>query len=175
MNSTDRIAAERYAGAYNALSAQPQDAVVLAQQLTAAAQTLASVKMYMTSPRVSLQAKKQLILSAFGSSQKTASFLVLLLETKRYRLLDSIVSRVNELADERQGILRATVVSARPLTAGQQEEAQQALSSRYGKTVKAVFHTDEKLLGGIKIYCQNELIDGSLQHRLQKLQEELIK
>ena len=175
MTSTDRIAAERYAAAYNALSTQTQEAVSMAQQLASAAQALAEVKMYMTSPRVSLQAKKQLILTAFGSLRKTASFVILLLEAKRYHLLDSIVLRVNELAEERQGILRARVVSARPLTSQQQEETQKALSSRYGKMVQAVFHTDEKLLGGLKIYCQKELINGSVQTRLQKLQEELIK
>lgn len=174
MNSTDRIAAERYAGAYNSLSTRTEEAVLLAEKLTSAAQALAGVKTYMASPRVSLQAKKQLISDAFGMD-KTASFLVLLLETKRYRLLDSIVARVNELADERQGILRARIFSSRPLTQNQQEEVQKVLSSRYGKTVQAVFRTDEKLLGGLKIYCQNELIDGSVQTRLQKLQEELIK
>jgi len=175
MNTTDRIAAERYAAAYNLLSKKTENAVQMAQQLSSAARALSNVKTYMASPRVSLQAKKQLIASAFGSFPKTASFLVLLLETKRYRLLDSIVTRVNEMADERQGILRATVFSARPLTQGQQDDTQQALSSRYGKTVKAVFRTDEKLVGGLKIYCQDELIDGSLQTRFQKLQEELIK
>ena len=80
---------------------------------------------------------------------------------------------VHTLLDDRKGISRAIVTSARVLNQAQQAAAQKALSTRYGKTVEAEFKTDPSLLGGLKLACNGELIDGSIKTRLAKLQEEI--
>jgi F-type H+-transporting ATPase subunit delta len=67
------------------------------------------------------------------------------------------------------------VFSAKELSSEQKQQTQEALSVRYGGKVDVVFDTDPTLLGGLKIWCRGELIDGSLQGQLAKLQEELIK
>ncbi len=173
MNSSDRIAVQRYAAAYNALSATNEQAVRRAEDLRAAAQALDAVRNYMTSPRIQTQAKKQAVRAALKDAPETAAFVELLIDAKRYALLDAVSHRVGELLDDRLGILRAQVVSARALSPEQQQETEAALSARYGGTVKASFSTDPALLGGLQIRCRGELIDGSLQGRLAKLQEEL--
>ncbi len=175
MNSSDRIAVQRYAAAYNALSTTDEQAARRAEDLRAAAEALAAVRNYMTSPRVKTQEKKQAVQAALQNAPETASFVELLIDAKRYALLDAVSRRVGELLDERLGILRAEVVSARALSPEQQKEAEAALSARYGAKVEASFSTDPALLGGLKIRCRGELIDGSLQGRLAKLQEELTR
>ena len=102
-----------------------------------------------------------------------SAFIAVLINAKRYNLLHEICKRVHTLLDDRQGISRAIVTSARVLSQAQQAAALNALSARYGKTVKAQFKTDPSLLGGLKLECQGELIDGSVQSRLAKLQENL--
>ena len=67
----------------------------------------------------------------------------------------------------------AEVISARALSEAQQRQTEEALSARYGGEVKAIFKTNPALLGGLQIWCRGELIDGSLQGRLAKLQAEL--
>ena len=70
-------------------------------------------------------------------------------------------------------MLHTASVCAIPFPIFCSKAAQQALSKRYGKTVEAVFRTDSALLGGLKMACNGELLDGSIQTRLAKLQEEL--
>ncbi len=175
MNSSDRIALQRYAAAYDGLSASNEEAVRRAADLRAAQQALASADEYVTSPRVSLLQKKETVRAALKDAPQTAAFIELLLDAKRYSLLPAIVRQVDELLDGRLNIIRAQVYSAQELSAEQKKKTEEALSARYGGKAEASFHTDPALLGGLKIWCRGELVDGSLQGRLAKLQEELTK
>jgi len=175
MNSSQRIAVQRYAAAYDALSQTAEQAAARARQLATAAEALAPVADLLNAPEIALLQKKQAVQAALNEEPQIASFVQVLLEAKRYTLLPAIVQQVQVLADRRQGIMRARVFSAQELTADQQTRTERALSARYGKTVKASFQTDKTLLGGLKIWCGTELIDGSLQGQLARLQEELTK
>ncbi len=175
MNSSERIAVQRYAAAYDGLSATNEDAALRAADLRAAEESLAAAREYMTSPRVSLPQKKEAVRAALAAAPVTASFIELLLDAKRYTLLSAITRQVGELLDERLNIVRARVISARELSPEQKKKTEEALSARYGGKAEASFHTDPALLGGLKIWCRGELVDGSLQGRLAKLQEELTK
>ena len=99
MNSSDRIAVQRYAAAYNALSATNEDAARRAESLRVAAGALAGVQTYMSSPRISTEKKKQTVKAALAALPEAASFVEVLLDAKRYALLDAIVRRVEELLD----------------------------------------------------------------------------
>ncbi len=175
MNSSDRIALQRYAAAYDGMSATNEEAASLAADLRAAEKALASASEYMTSPRVSLLQKKEAVRSALARAPKTAAFIELLLDAKRYALLPAVTRQVEALLDERLNIVRADVYSAQELSAEQKKKTEEALSARYGGKAEASFHTNPDLLGGLKIWCRGELVDGSLQGRLAKLQEELTK
>ena len=175
MKSSDLIAARRYAAAFDALNTSNDRASVCFSNLEGAAEALRPVRQYMLSPRVALATKKELIQTCLQGQKLTADFICLLLEARQYYLLDEIVLRVKKLLDKRLGILQAEIVSAEPLTKKQQNLTLEVLSSRYGAKVKGVFKTDKSLLGGLKITCRGEQIDGSLQGRLKKLQEELTK
>lgn len=173
MNSQQRIAATRYAAAYDGLSASLEEAQINAAQLDKAVQILAGVNTQMQSPRISSAHKKLVIQEALKDFPSASSFIAVLIDAKRYNLLREICKRVHTLLDDRKGISRAIITSARVLSQAQQAAATQTLSARYGKTVKAQFKTDASLLGGLKMECNGELIDGSIQHRLAKLQEDL--
>ena len=176
MNSSDRIAVQRYAAAYNQLSQNDQEAILRVKELRVAAEALASVENVMNNPRISLSQKKELVHAALSSrAPKTASFVEVLIDAKRYALLPEIVKAAEDFLDERLGVFRARVFSAKELSSEQKQQTQEALSVRYGGKVDVVFDTDPTLWGGLKIWCRGELIDGSLQGQLAKLQEELIK
>ena len=173
MNSQQRIAACRYAAAYDGLSTSLEQAQQNAAQLDRAAQILSGVDAQMQNPRISSVYKKLVLQEALKDFPVASAFIAVLINAKRYNLLHEICKRVHTLLDDRQGISRAIVPSARVLSQAQQAAAVNALSARYGKTVKAQFKTDPSLLGGLKLECQGELIDGSVQTRLAKLQEDL--
>ena len=175
MNSTNRIAAARYAAAYDALSKTNEEAAQKSAMLREAETALATLSQTMNSPRITLQAKKEAVRAALSGAPQTASFIELLLDAKRYNLLTEITRRVETLLDDRLGIIRAQVYAAKELSAAQKHQTQEILSKRYGGKVEADFITDPKLLGGLKIVCRGEQIDGSLKSRFEKLQEELTK
>lgn len=175
MNSSDRIATQRYAAAYDGLSVSNEDAARLAEDLRAAEQALAAVNGFMTDPRVTLRQKKDAVRAALAGAPQTASFIELLLDAKRYSLLAAVTQQVEELLDGRLNIVRARVLSARELSAEQKKNTEDALSARYGGKAEVSYHTDPDLLGGLKIWCRGELVDGSLQGQLAKLREELTK
>ena len=175
MNSSQRIAAGRYAAAYDALSRTNEEAVGRATELEQAALLLAAQAALLTNPCVALEQKKQVVRQVLAQEPHVVPFIEVLLEAKRYTLLPEIITQVAALTDKRLGIVRARVVSAQELSAGEKNRTQEVLSARYGGQVKAVFETDQKLLGGLKIWCNGELIDGSLQGQLARLQAVLMK
>ena len=175
MNSTDRLAAERYAAAYDALSKTNKEASRRSILLREAQAALATQQAVMMSPRIALQTKKEIVKTTFSGEPEVASFLEVLLQAKRYKLLPEITDRVEALLDKRLGILRAQVYAAKELSDSQKKQTQEVLSKRYGGQVEAVFFTTPGLLGGLKIRCCGEQVDGSLQQQLAKLQQELTK
>lgn len=175
MKSSDRILAQRYAAAYDALSASDEEARRRYEDLAAARQALASAGAYMQNPKVTAAQKADLVREALKGDRDTAGFIALLLESKRYGLLDEIVLQARELLDARLGITRAKVVSARELDETLKKQTEQAVQARFGGKAEIAYETDPSLIGGLKIWCRGELIDGSLQGRFKKLQEELTK
>ncbi|MBR4592353.1 MAG: ATP synthase F1 subunit delta [Elusimicrobiaceae bacterium] len=175
MNSSQRLAVQRYAAAYDGLSQTNEEASLRAGELLEASKALASVEELLSSPQVPLEQKIQAVQTALANVPQVASLVKVLLEAKRYALLPAIVRQVEALLDVRLGITRAQVFSAQELTAQQKQQTEKALSARYGGTVKASFQTEPQLLGGLKIWCSGELIDGSLQGQFIRLQEELTK
>ena len=173
MNSQQRIAAARYAAAYDALSSSVSQAKQNAAQLDAAIRILDGVNAQMQNPRISAVQKKLVLEETLQDFPTALAFILVLISAKRYNLLAEICKQVHTLLDDRQGIARALVTSAHVLSQAQQQATQTALSARYGKTVEAVFQTDPSLLGGLQLVCDGELIDGSIKGRLAKLQEKL--
>ncbi len=175
MNSSDRILAARYAKAYDLLAQSDAQAQSRAEELTLAARELAGADAFMRDPNVPARRKTELLQEAFASAPAARAFLETLVSSKRYGLLPEIVRQVGELLDARLGITRADVFSAAPLTDELKARAEAAVSARFGGKAALSYHTDPALIGGLKILCKGELIDGSLKRQFEKMQEELTK
>ena len=175
MNTVNRIAAQRYAAAYDSLSTTPEEALQRQRDLHNAVKALEPARQFMASPRVRLAEKKELVLTCLSSLPDTAVFIALLVNAKRYDLLPLIEQQVQAFTDRRLGIVRATVESARALTPAQQKQTIETISARYNAKAEVTFKISPHLLGGLKISCQGEEIDASLQGKLQRLLEEISK
>jgi F-type H+-transporting ATPase subunit delta len=78
------------------------------------------------------------------------------------RALDDFV----RLAAERRSRLVAVVYAAAPLTAEQEERLRAALSRTYDQEIQLQVTVDPSLLGGATVRVGEELIEGSVVHRL---------
>ena len=65
----------------------------------------------------------------------------------------------------------ARVESAVPLSAAQQSTIQSNLTRRYGAGLNLSFGQNSSLLGGLRIKVGSDVYDGSVQARLNALQE----
>jgi F-type H+-transporting ATPase subunit delta len=78
------------------------------------------------------------------------------------------VERLSTAAARRRGQSVAHVVSAVPLTASQEERLTATLGRLYGRTMGLQVQVDPDVLGGLVIRVDDEVIDGSIAHRLDE-------
>jgi F-type H+-transporting ATPase subunit delta len=75
--------------------------------------------------------------------------------------------------DERLGVVRAEVSSARPLTSAQRDALGERLVRLTGKQVRMQHSVDESLLGGVRARIGSTIYDGSVRGQLQALRRRL--
>ena len=87
----------------------------------------------------------------------------------RLLLLPEVSELFAELREEAENRLKVRVVSAVALEDDQTERMRTALARRFDREIELHNEVDAKVLGGAVIYAGDEVIDGSLRGRLQKL------
>ena len=98
----------------------------------------------------------------------------LLLRRGRIEQLPRLVDEFIRLDNERLGIVTAEVTSAAPLTQQEIDALTRRLQERTGGRVQFTFRTDPDLLGGVTVRVGDELMDGSVRGRLERLRNQLI-
>ena len=78
------------------------------------------------------------------------------------------IERLSTAAARRRGQSLAHVVSAVPLTATQEQRLTATLERLYGRTMGLQVQVDPDVLGGLVIRVDDEVIDGSIAHRLDE-------
>jgi F-type H+-transporting ATPase subunit delta len=128
------------------------------------------------SPRVPFDAKKDLLRKQLGEIHPLVSNLAFLLVGKGiFGLTGDIFKQFNNLLDAHQGMERAEVTAAVPLS----DEEKGIISSRLGKfvgrKVAVDAQVDASLIGGFIARVGDMLIDGSIRQRLESLKKSLIE
>lgn len=100
-------------------------------------------------------------------------FLFVLIDHRRTALLHEIREGFESVIDERVGIARAEVVSARPLSAPQQQEIIAGLARLTGKQTRAQFRVQDDLIGGVMARIGSTVYDGSVRGQLEALKQRL--
>ncbi len=86
-----------------------------------------------------------------------------------------ILSQLRKIINQEAGRIIAKVSSAKTLNHQTKIRLENILKKRYSaKEVVLVEIVNEKLLGGLKIEVNNEVIDLSIKNKIEKLQEHLI-
>ncbi len=80
---------------------------------------------------------------------------------------ENTIERLSTVAARRRGRSVAHVVSAVPLTAAQEQRLVAVLERIYGRTMGLQVQVDPAVLGGLVIRVDDEVIDGSIAHRLE--------
>ena len=126
------------------------------------------------SPLVKGDLKARILQEVFsGLSEKTLLFINLLCRKKRSAILLDVIEEFSALRDEREGIVNVDVASAVELDDEQSKKLINGLADYTGKKVRAKLSLDEQLLGGVTVKIGDTILDNSVKHQLEMLNEAL--
>ncbi|RBY77375.1 F0F1 ATP synthase subunit delta [Blastococcus sp. TF02-09] len=83
------------------------------------------------------------------------------------------IERLSDVASRRRGQSVARVTTAVPLTAAQEQQLTSVLGRLYGRPVGLQVTVEPDVLGGLVIQVGDEVIDGSIAHRLEAARRRL--
>ncbi|HKI49363.1 MAG TPA: ATP synthase F1 subunit delta [Desulfobacteria bacterium] len=109
--------------------------------------------------------------SSFAALVK--NFLRLLLDKQRIGGIEEVSADYTRLTDEISNIIRAEIITARPLKDEVMTKLDTVLSKITSKTVKANVEEDESLIGGLVVKIGDLVLDGSVRAQLEGLKESL--
>lgn len=114
------------------------------------------------------------LLAKTKPSKTTANFLRVLLRNSRLTELSEINEKFASVLDERNGIVSAEIISARPLSEAEKSEFKKNLARLTGKKVNLNFDIDENIIGGVVTRVGSTVYDGSVRTQLENLKQQLI-
>ncbi len=101
--------------------------------------------------------------------ERGGNFVKVLAENDRLSLLAEIGAQFEALKADAEGLLEATITSAQPLTQAQIDDLVAGLKARFNRDVNAQVAVDPELIGGAVIAIGDQVIDGSVKGRLQRM------
>jgi len=127
------------------------------------------------SPLVSSADAVGVITDAVGDAfdDRFRGYLKVLASNGRLPLLPQITELFRRLREEAEKRLRVKVVSAVPLDQEQSDRLREALARRFDREIELENEIDKSVIGGAVVYAGDQVIDGSLRGRLEKLSNSL--
>jgi F-type H+-transporting ATPase subunit delta len=144
-------------------------------RLASAIVTDPRVSAALDNPRLSAGDKEALLLSIAGDrvADDGRSFLRVLIESDRIKLLPQIQTLFDTLKDQAESVAKATIETAFPLSDAQLSQLTSALQRRFKKSVEATVIENRALIGGARVSVGDEVIDGSVQAKLAAMSTHL--
>jgi F-type H+-transporting ATPase subunit delta len=127
-------------------------------------------------PMIALDAKRSIVKdlgAALNASTSTRNAMSLLVDRRRFRAVPAIASALRELADKRRGVVRAQVLTARPLSDEYTSRLRERLEQVTGKRIVIEQKVDDSLMAGVIARVGDTVFDGSLRSRLSELKSKL--
>jgi F-type H+-transporting ATPase subunit delta len=106
-------------------------------------------------------------------SPLVANFLRLLVDRHRLAEIGAIARSYGEMLDEKVGRVRATVISARPLSDEDLRRVHEVLSAATRRTIVLDSRSDPKIVGGLVTQLGPRVWDGSIRTQLERMRREL--
>ena len=128
----------------------------------------------LNNPVIPAERKRAIVTAARpGLSPQVGRFIGLLIDRGRLDWLGQIIERLRARVDELRGVETATVTTAVPLGAGEREVLATRLSQQFGKRIQLSERVDPGLIGGVVAQVGDQILDGSVRGRLERLRRVL--
>ncbi|MDB4874688.1 MAG: synthase subunit delta [Gemmatimonadetes bacterium] len=135
-----------------------------------------SLKTFLESPRVSAQRKNEIFQKAYGDKlpRNFVRFIQALITHRRQMLIPVIARTYDDLVDEVEGRIHASVTVAREPDDSDRALVTSQLTRSLGKQVVPHFRVDPALLGGVIVRVGDTVLDGSVRRRLSTLRTRML-
>ncbi|HEY4132077.1 MAG TPA: ATP synthase F1 subunit delta, partial [Gemmatimonadaceae bacterium] len=134
------------------------------------------LRVFLESPRVSAPKKNEIFQKAYGASLPPhfVKFLQALVRNRRQMLIPQIAHEYNDLVDQVEGRVHASVTVAREADDADRGVITSQLSRAFGKDVVPHFRVDPAILGGVVVRVGDTVLDGSVRRRLSTLRAKML-
>ena len=102
------------------------------------------------------------------------NFLLVVVSHRRTKELPAIEQNFEWIVDERTGWMPADITSAHELSPEQREEIERALGMKLGKLIRAHYHVDPGVIGGIRAHVASKEYDASVRGKLDGMRASLL-
>ena len=132
---------------------------------------------FLSAPQVSDENKLALVRNVFEPriEKLFVEFLVVLVNKNRVKFLPEVIDEFDRLVEAERGIGRVSVITAIPMTDAERTKLKSKLHAKTKLEIVLEEKVDPSILGGMIIILHNEIIDGSVSHGLNKVEEQLTK
>jgi F-type H+-transporting ATPase subunit delta len=169
-------APRRYAEAAFQIAMRDDTLETWRSELDSAAETLTTgnLESVLANPAIPLDERVDAAQKIFKKlSDPVRNLVVLLLRRGRIEQLPRVAQEFARLDDQRQGVTHAAATSAAPLGADEVKAVTARLQEIVGGRVELTTDVDPQILGGLVVRIGDQLIDGSVLGRLERLRNQL--
>ena len=134
------------------------------------------LRVFLESPRVSIKQKNDILQKAYGAQmpRNFVRFLQALVRNRRQMLIPEIARSFQDLVDEVEGRVHASVTVAREADDRDRQLIAGELSRAFGKNVVPHYFVNPAILGGVVVRIGDTVLDGSVRRRLQTLRSRML-
>ncbi len=169
--------ARRYAEAVFEIAERDDTVDEWLEQLSTAAAAVGDpgVARRLEDPQIPFDVRLDALLAPFGTAvlPQMRNMLALVLRRRRVESLPSIAREFRRLYNRRAGIVEATATSAAELDEAELAALRDRLEQMSGGRIELETRVDPALLGGVQVRLGDQLIDGSVRGRLERLRNRL--
>jgi F-type H+-transporting ATPase subunit delta len=171
-------AAKRYAQAVFSLGKEQNTLDAWSDDLAMLSRIVADgrIATYLTNPSVAAERR----IEAFEASLNTnvqpeaRNLARMLIERDRTMLIPDIREMFDAQVRTERGIVVAEVTTAEQLNDAEQDFIRQKLETMTGQTVEFAMKIDPEIIGGIVVRIGDQVIDGSVRNKLEKMRTRLM-
>ncbi|HEY8805138.1 MAG TPA: ATP synthase F1 subunit delta, partial [Clostridium sp.] len=107
--------------------------------------------------------------------EELLAFLLILIEKKRILFIEENLNEMQKIHLERNNTLLAEVKTVIPLVEIERENLRTKLSNMYDKKILFEEKLDKKIIGGVYIRVGDDVIDGTVKNKLEKMKKIMFK
>lgn len=130
---------------------------------------------FLSSPNITVSERVDAVGEALDgrTHRYVSSFVKMMTERGYARHIGECFNEYERRYDEKNNIMTVDVKSARPLTEDQKRALSEKLVAKIGKNIELSCSVDPSLIGGISVFADGKLYDGSVSAHVEKIKRAL--